>query len=128
MTRHIINDTIRLVFNTITPPSSERKKKMKKIGKYILGVMGSVLWFFFLILFRAMDAEYQSHTHQIILVITGVCLALYIFRKTGSGAKELEKENQELKAEIQRLQQKLAEQTVQRVIDKTEQKKQEVEK
>lgn len=93
---------------------------MKKTGKYILGIAGILLWFFFLILFRAMDTEYKSHTHEIILIITGILLGIYIFRKTENNAKELEKENQELKAENQRLRQQLQDQAVRRAMDKAE--------
>ena len=94
---------------------------MKKIGKVLLWILGIIAWFFFLLLFRDMDSEYQSHTHEIILIITGICLIIYIFRKTGSGTKELERENQELKAENQKLRQELEQaQAVQRAMDKAE--------
>ena len=93
---------------------------MKKAGKYIFWTIGIALWFFFLILFRAMDTEYKSHTHEIILIITGILLAIYIWKKAGSGPKELEKENQELKAENQKLRQELAEQAVRHAMDKAE--------
>lgn len=96
---------------------------MKKIGIYILKIAGIILWFFFLILFRAMDTEYKSHTHEIILIITGILLALYIWKRMSSGTKELEKENQKLKGENQRLQQELTEQAVRRAMDKAEQRK-----
>lgn len=66
------------------------------------------------------DTNNGTNAHSIILIITGVCLALYIFRKTGSGAKGLEKENQELKAENQKLRQELQEQVVRRAMDHAE--------
>ena len=96
---------------------------MKKAGKYILWIIGTILWFFFLILFRAMDTEYQSHTHQIILIITGILLTIYIWKRMSSETDTLRKENQQLKAENQKLRQELAGQVVQRVINKSEQKK-----
>ena len=99
---------------------------MKKIGKILLWILGILAWFMFFTSMWEGDINNGTHTHPIILIITGVCLALYIFRKTGTGAKELEKENQKLRAENQQLRQELNQaQVVQRVIDKTEQKKSE---
>ena len=60
-------------------------------------------------------------SQQIILIVTGICLAIYIFRKTGTGTKDLEKENQELKAENQKLREELERaQAVQRAMDRAE--------
>ena len=47
---------------------------------------------------------------------------LYIWRKTGSGTKELEKEIQTLKEENQKLQQQLDQQFIKSVVEKTENK------
>lgn len=93
---------------------------MKKTGKYILWILGTIAWLFLLMFFSVIDTPTGNHTHQLILILTGICLALYIFRKTGSGAKELEKENQELRAEIEKLRQELQEQAVRRAMDKAE--------
>ena len=98
---------------------------MKKVWKYIIGAIGIVIWFFVLILFRAMDTEYQSNTHQIIIIVTGICLAIYIWKKSGSGVKELEKENRELKKENQELRQQLQDQTVRRAMEKAESREKE---
>lgn len=93
---------------------------MKKAWKYILWVLGFALWLFILMFFSVIDTPTGNNTHQIILIITGICLALYIYRKTGTGAKELERENQELKAENEKLRQELQEQAVRRAMDKVE--------
>jgi len=93
---------------------------MKKAGKYIIWIAGIIVWLFTLTMFWVIDTPTGNNTHQIILIITGVCLAIYIFRKTGSGAKELEKENQKLRAENEKLQAELDQQLVQRVMDKVE--------
>ena len=93
---------------------------MKKAWKYILWVLGFALWLFILMFFSVIDTPTGNYTHQIILIITGICLALYIYRNTGTGAKELERENQELKAENEKLRQELQEQAVRRAMDKVE--------
>ena len=43
------------------------------------------------------------------LIITGICLALYIWKSKSSEKQMLEKENQELKEEIKALKKKLEE-------------------
>lgn len=88
---------------TLTTPPQKGEIKMKNVGKYILWILGTAAWLFILLFFWSVDVPTGNNTHQIILIITGICLALYIFRKTGSKTKELEKENQELKAEIKEL-------------------------
>lgn len=93
---------------------------MGKAWKYILWILGIAIWFFFITPFWAADMTHGTNTHQIIIIVTGICLAIYIWKKTGSETKELEKENQELKAEVQKLRQELAEQAVRHAIDKTE--------
>ena len=86
----------------------------------MLWIFGIIAWLFVLSMFWVSDVYTNTNTHQLILIITGVCLVLYIFRKTGSGAKELEKENQKLRAENEKLQAELDQQLVQRVMDKVE--------
>lgn len=81
---------------------------MKKIRKILLWILGIIMWLSFLTTFIALEIEHQIHVLTTYLILSSICLAIYIFRKTGSGTKELEKENQELKAEIQKLQQELA--------------------
>ena len=94
---------------------------MKKVGKLILWILGIIAWLTFLTTFIALEIEHSIHTLYIYLIITGICLIIYIFRKTGSGTKELEKENQELKAENQKLRQELEQaQAVQRAMDRAE--------
>lgn len=98
---------------------------MKKIGKYILWFLGITVWFFFLTPFWMADMTHGSHTHQLIIIFTGICLAIYIFRKTDSGAKEVKKENQELKAEVQKLRAELQAQAVRRAMDAVEKREKE---
>ena len=93
---------------------------MNKIRKYILWFGGIIAWLFILLFFLYIDTPTGNNTHQIILIITGILLAIYIWKKAGSGTKELEKENQELKAENQKLRQELAEQAVRHAMDKAE--------
>ena len=88
--------------------------------KKVIWIVGIITWIFFLLLFHDLDAINKNHTHEIILIITGVCLAIYIYRKTGSRAKEVEKENQELKAEVEKLRAELQDQAVRRAMDKAE--------
>ena len=95
---------------------------MKKVGKLILWILGIIAWLFIMLFCWYIDTPTGGHTHQLILIITGICLALYIFRKTGTGAKVLEKENQELKAENQKLREELQAQAVRRTMDKAEKK------
>lgn len=96
--------------------------------KKVIWIVGIITWIFFLLLFHDLDAINKNHTHEIILIITGICLAIYIYRKTGSNAKELEKENQALKSEIEKLRLELQEQAVRQAINKSEKKKGEKEK
>ena len=93
---------------------------MKRVGKALLWILGIFTWLTFLETFVALEIEHKIHALYIYLIISGILLAIYIWKKTGSGTKELEKENQELKAEIQKLRQELAEQTVQHAMDKAE--------
>ena len=95
--------------------------KMKKFGKILLWILGIIIWLFVLIFFLYIDTPTGNNTHQLMLIITGICLAIYIFRKTGSSSKELEQENQELKAENQKLRQELEQaQAVRRAMDRAE--------
>jgi len=93
---------------------------MRKAGKYIFWITGIIVWLFLLMMFWMADMTHKTFSHLLLLIITGVCLALYIFRKTGSGAKELEQENQKLKAEVEQLRAELQEQAVRHAMDKVE--------
>ena len=95
---------------------------MKKIGKYILWLLGIAAWCFFLEPFWIADMTHGSHTHQLIIIFTGICLIIYIFRKTDSGAKELKKENKELKEEVQKLRQELQNKAVRQAIEKADER------
>ena len=94
---------------------------MKKAGKYILWILGIIAWLFVLSMFWVSDVYTNANTHQLILVITGVCLALYIFRKTRPSTKDNEKENQKLRAENQKLREELERaEAVRRAMDQAE--------
>ena len=77
--------------------------------KYILGIIGFIVWLFLLITFIMADITHGNNTHQLMLIITGICLALYIWKSKSSEKQMLEKENQELKEEIKALKKKLEE-------------------
>ena len=91
---------------------------MKKIGKILLWILGILAWYMFFISMWAGDTNNGTNAHQLILIITGICLALYIWKSKSSST--LEKENLELKAEIQKLRQELAEQAARYAMEKTE--------
>lgn len=93
---------------------------MKAVGKIFLWVLGIFVWLLFFLMTWMGDTNNGTSVHPIILIITGVCLALYIYRKTGSRAKELEQENQKLKAEVEQLRAELQEQAVRHAMDKVE--------
>ena len=94
---------------------------MKKAGKFILWILGIALWLFILMFFLYIDTFRESNTHQLILIITGILLAIYLLRGKTSGASALEKENQALKAEVQKLRKELeAQQAVTAAIEKSE--------
>ena len=93
---------------------------MKKIGKILLWILSILLWLTFLTTFIALEIEHRIHALYIYLIITGILLAIHIGKRMGSGTKELEKENQELKAEVQKLRQELAEQAVRQAMEKAE--------
>lgn len=82
---------------------------MKQIGKYIFGFLCFAVWLFLLITFTMADITHGNNTHQLILLITGICLVLYIWKNKSDRKNALEKENQELKAEIENLKKKLEE-------------------
>ena len=96
---------------------------MKKIRKILLWILGIVAWLTFLTTFIALEIEHKIHALCVYLIITGICLAIFIFKKTGSKEKELEKGNQELKAENQKLRQQLQDQAVQHAMDTAESSK-----
>lgn len=91
---------------------------MKKIGKILLWILGILAWYMFFISMWAGDTNNGTNAHQLILIITGICLAIYLWKN--SGKKALEKENQELKAENQKLRQELAAQAARHAMEKTE--------
>lgn len=94
---------------------------MKKAGKFILWILGIALWLFILMFFLYIDTFRESNTHQLILIITGILLTIYLLRGKTSGASALEKENQALKAEVQKLRKELeAQQAVTAAIEKSE--------
>lgn len=94
---------------------------MKKAGKFILWILGIALWLFILMFFLYIDTFRESNTHQLILIITGILLTIYLLRGKTSGASALEKENQALKAEVQKLRKELeARQAVAAAIEKSE--------
>ena len=93
---------------------------MKKAGKYIFWITGIIVWLFLLMMFWMADMTHKTFSHLLLLIITGVCLTLYIYRKTDSRTKELEQENQRLRAENEQLRAELQEQAVQQVINKVE--------
>ena len=71
--------------------------------------------------FLYIDTFRESNTHQLILIITGILLTIYLLRGKTSGASALEKENQALKAEAQKLRKELeAQQAVAAAIEKSE--------
>lgn len=82
---------------------------MKKIGKILLWILGIFAWYMFYISSWAGDTNNGTNAHQLILIITGICLALHIWRSKSSRKATLEKENQELKEEIKALKKKLEE-------------------
>ena len=72
-------------------------------------------------MFWVSDIYTNGNTHQLILIITGICLAIYIFRKTGPNTKDTGSEIQELKAENQKLREELERaQAVRRAMDRAE--------
>ena len=97
---------------------------MKKIGKIILWILGILVWYMFYVSSWAGDTNNRTNAHQLILIITGILLAIYLLRGKTSEANALEKENQALKADIQKLRKELeAQQTVAAAIEKSEKKR-----
>lgn len=95
---------------------------MKKFGKYLLWILGIFTWLNVLFIFWEADTTNGTSVHKYILIITGICLAIYIWRKTGSGTEALEQRVRELEAENQKLRQQMDQEFVQSIIDKTENK------
>ena len=83
--------------------------------KYIFWILGIIAWLFVLGMFWSIDIATKNKIHQIIITVAGICLAVYIYRKTGSKEKELEQQIQELKAENQRLREQADQQLVQQI-------------
>lgn len=98
---------------------------MKKVGKVLLWILGIFAWITFLTTFIALEIEHKVHALYIYLIITGILLIIYIWKRMSSGTKELEKENQELKTEIQKLRQQLQDQAVRHAMDKAESREKE---
>ena len=92
---------------------------MKTIGKYVLWFLGIFTWIIFFMLFLIGDSNNGTSVHTYILIITGICLALYIWRKTDSGAKKLEQKVQELEKENRQLREQAGQKFVQDIIDRT---------
>ena len=96
---------------------------MKTIGKILLWILGIIAWFFFLMMFWMADLTPGTTPHLLILTFTAILLAIYLLRGKTSGASALEKENQALKAEVQKLRKELeARQAVAAAIEKSEQR------
>lgn len=93
---------------------------MKTFWKTLLWLLGIIAWFFLLMMFWMADLTHGTSSHLLVLVISSILLAIYIWKKTGSGTKELEKENQELKAEVEKLRAELADQAVRQAMEKAE--------
>lgn len=93
---------------------------MKKFWKTLLWILGIIAWFFLLMMFWMADLTHGTSSHLLILIISSILLAIYIWKKTGFGVKKLEEENQALKAENQKLRQELADQAVKHAMDKAE--------
>ena len=94
---------------------------MKKTGKILLWILGILTWYMFFISMWAGDTNNGTNAHQLILIITGILLTIYLLRGKTSGASALEKENQALKAEAQKLRKELeAQQAVAAAIEKSE--------
>lgn len=93
---------------------------MKKAGKIFLWILGIMAWYTLAEPFIYAELDHGgSKALYLILIITGICLAIYLWKN--SSRKTLEKENEELKAENQKLRQELeAQKVVSNVIAKTE--------
>ena len=64
---------------------------MKRIGKALLWILGIFIWLTFLETFVALEIEHKIHALYIYLIISGILLAIYIWRKTGSETKKWKK-------------------------------------
>ena len=93
---------------------------MKTVGKCVLWILGIFVWIIFFIMFWMADTNKGSNVHSYVLIITGICLVLYIWRKTDTGAKKLEQRVQELEKENQTLRRELQDQAVRHAMDKTD--------
>ena len=94
---------------------------MKTIGKILLWILGIIAWFFFLMMFWMADLTHGTTSHLLILTFTAILLAIYLLRGKSSGTDALKKENQALKAEVQKLRKELeAQQAVTAAIEKSE--------
>lgn len=77
---------------------------MKKLLNFLLWVLGIFAWFMMILIFWMGDLNNGGIAHLFILVITGVCLAIYLFRN--NKIKQLESENAELKKKLQEVERK----------------------
>lgn len=77
---------------------------MKKFINFLLWILGIFAWFFMLVTFWAGDITHGRNTHLFILVITGICFAIYLLRN--NKIKQLESENAELKKKLQEVERK----------------------
>jgi len=77
---------------------------MKKFVNVLLWIIGIFAWFMLLLLFWMGDMTHGRNTHLFILVITGICFAIYLLRN--NKIKQLESENAELKKKLQEVERK----------------------
>ena len=77
---------------------------MKKLIHFLLWILGIFAWFFMLITFWAGDITHGRNTHLFILVISGICFAIYLLRN--NKIKQLEEENADLKKKLHEIERK----------------------
>lgn len=95
---------------------------MKTLRKYILWILGIIFWFIFFMTIWETEIITGANVHKYILVITGICLAIYIWKSKEPGIAKLKEENQQLKVENEQLRQQVNQQFIQDILDKTENK------
>ena len=77
---------------------------MKKLIHFLLWILGIFAWFFMFVIFWMGDITHSRHTHLFILVITGICFAIYLLRN--NKIKQLEEENADLKKKLHEIERK----------------------